>query len=853
MTKVNMKELIKQSDYIYAHKEELVSGKRFETLIEHSERAFSIYTSIKKENDVEEVLDRILNDVKWTYKGKESKFSLDTKALIRVFFDNVIYLHDIGKINPQFQEVKMDNPRNHSSPIPNLTVLESKHSFLSTAIYLDTFYPHTKKIPDKIERAMAQYFLLSLSFIIYTHHENLYDFDNWTEHLKTKVFTPIQNNPSYLYFYKGEQQSILKLAEISSLVDWINKRVQWDGTCLYILSKLSQSLLITSDYVSTHQFFQNQSSIDFSFGNIKKPKEIVKAYEESDIFKGIQAQRKDPTHFATQPINVLREQMFTEAETQLQAHMNHQLFNLEMPTGSGKTNTSLNLALRCLENGVSKKVFYVFPFNTLSDQSVFSIKNYIQDKVEVEVINSVTPGLSRFDENGMMDYKQSLLDRQMLNYPFVLTSHVNLFQILFGTGRESSMPLFQLCNSVIILDEIQSYRNAIWREMIELLYRYAKWLNIKIVVMSATLPNLQKLIGFDNEPFVSLIKEPKKYYENPLFKERVNIDQSLVNEWMTEQKLKQEVEKAIEKREKVQQSIGRTRHSKVLVQFIKKETAKEFYRYLQKQLDTSVYKLFLLTGDDHKGERQEVIRYITESTNEHVILVTTQLIEAGVDIDMDIGFKDKSLLDNEEQFLGRINRNSKKENCVAYFVNWDKEKNIYREDLRLGAIQNNQDYFHLLQEKEFDSYYLVAFERIRLQKELLNRNNIEFFYKELRNLRFQVIADHMKLINENTFQIFLPYSVKIQTKTGITELNGEKIWKEYLALLQNNRMEYAKRRMEMLKIREKLQYFTFSLYGNGIEGEESVGGFFYIQNGKQFMESNKFNSSLFKESFPINQ
>ena len=78
-----------------------------------------------------------------------------------------------------------------------------------------------------------------------------------------------------------------------------------------------------------------------------------------------------------------------------------------------------------------------------------------------------------------------------------------------------------------------------------------------------------------------------------------------------------------------------------------------------------------ISGDDNKFERKKIIKLIKERKVN--IVVATQVIEAGVDIDMDIGFKDISVIDSEEQFIGRINRSCGNEGC-AYFFNYDNEK-----------------------------------------------------------------------------------------------------------------------------------------------------------------------------------
>ena len=98
---------------------------------------------------------------------------------------------------------------------------------------------------------------------------------------------------------------------------------------------------------------------------------------------------------------------------------------------------------------------------------------------------------------------------------------------------------------------------------------------------------------------------------------------------------------------------------------MQKDTADELYKLLSDEADN----VQILTGDDNKYRRNEIIKMSKQ--DEPIIIVATQTIEAGVDIDMDIGFKDISFIDGEEQFIGRINRSSKKKNCIAYFYNMD--------------------------------------------------------------------------------------------------------------------------------------------------------------------------------------
>ncbi|MCS4473099.1 helicase-related protein [Clostridium botulinum] len=96
-----------------------------------------------------------------------------------------------------------------------------------------------------------------------------------------------------------------------------------------------------------------------------------------------------------------------------------------------------------------------------------------------------------------------------------------------------------------------------------------------------------------------------------------------------------------------------------------KNRALEFHNDLVMDL-SDPKKVLLITGDDNSIERNDIIKRVKDENN--IVLVATQVIEAGVDIDMDIGYKDISMLDSDEQFLGRINRSCEKPKSTVYFL-----------------------------------------------------------------------------------------------------------------------------------------------------------------------------------------
>lgn len=160
-------------------------------------------------------------------------------------------------------------------------------------------------------------------------------------------------------------------------------------------------------------------------------------------------------------------------------------------------------------------------------------------------------------------------------------------------------------NSVVVLDEIQSYRNAIWTEIMIFLNSCAGLMNMKIIIMSATLPDLSQLVdGKCN--VVKLIRNPEKYTLHPTFANRVICNYELLQEEITLDRLRRHVLENMQLREKS--------GAKILITFIKKQTAYDSFHRMKEALgEQSEWQLKLLTGDDSIYERESILKPIREN------------------------------------------------------------------------------------------------------------------------------------------------------------------------------------------------------------------------------------------------
>lgn len=759
-----------------------------ETLIDHSDLTREYFHKISTSKNLDSIINRLIHVI-------------DTQnfILIKEMFENAIYLHDLGKKNPCFQAKKMKNPLFKGFEECG----DSNHSHGGALEYLDYYKQKIDAIQDDDTYYRLIFILYNFAYHIDKHHGALGNIE--------------------IYFSKTnqEQKDHPDFNNIKKTIDsYLENKFEF-----YILNKLLFSLLVSSDYYATTEYMAALKTEGFGLFSADD-KERLKA--KFDDFRSQFANPKG--------INALRDEMFREAECNLLQNLDKNIFYLEAPTGSGKTITSINLALQLLTHDEKlNKLFYIFPFNTLVEQTKNVFDEIFNDEVKIEVINSITPIAIHEEkqEDEESKYQKSYINRLFFHSPAIITTHVSLFNILFGTSKEDNFPLWQLVNSVIILDEIQSYNNHLWWYMVEFFDKYASLLNIKIIIMSATLPKLDFFLE-KKDNFIALIGDEKRksLFGDDLFKRRVTMDFSLLDEEMS-------IEKLVE--------ILRTqpKEKKILFEFIKKQSAREFYNAIKDEFK-NVYEL---SGDDNKAYRQYVIN---KSKNETLIIVATQVIEAGVDIDMDIGFKDISTIDSEEQFMGRINRSCLREGKV-YFFNLDPVEKIYRGDNRLGLDLTQPKYRDILQNKEFDAYYKEVLDSIKRQGDRFQNGlmtNYENFAELLKKLNYKEISKTMTLINSQNFTLYFPFQIDLSIYEGVKEfvglnevfltdgkLDGQKVWDEFAALNEIN--QFAKKEVMRAKINSLMQFFTFTIFKN-YEGQrpyigEDMYGYYYVKNYEEFI------------------
>ena len=842
-------------------------GKSPETLEDHVFKVIEYLLTIIRVHDLEGIIDGIIKNI--SLKNDE------IGGYIKNLFFNSIVFHDFGKVNNNFQLEKLNNT---FFEFNNSVKIGTTHSFLSAYIFINYFsidiYNRDFSNGDK---NILWCFAFLFGIPILKHHSSFitkeYDYEN--EKIQSiKHFLRIFNiDPNGDISDKLiEFEKIPKPAQnLWTFFDKVTREKKFDFFALYALLKLNYSLLTASDYYATSEYMNNlkyEIADDLGIMTEKFKKKIIhniannknksfnrKLIENINYYNSFPS--SDLQDISFNNLNILRQKIGAEMIKGIEQHNKERVFYIEAPTGAGKTNLSLIAIIRMIELFPElNKVFYVFPYTTLITQTFKVIKDTFkltnQDVTQLHYKAGYQHKHKYSDE--IARYGNELrneIDNLFVNYPISLLSHIKFFDILKSNEKNTTYLLHRLANSIVIIDELQAYDPRHWDKIKYFISNYARLFNIRFLIMSATLPEIGSIAIPESESikFHHLIPNAgEKYLKNPNFNQRVSIKSDLLEEegFNMDRLASFSYEKseffASSRSDGLQGSVY------TIIEFIYKKIATEFFNFINNANLFSEYKIFLLSGTILEPKRKEIINYLKDETNRNkkVLLITTQVVEAGVDIDMDLGFKNQSLPDSDEQLAGRINRNVKKKNCELYLFRINEPKTIYGKDLRYKVTKGlrNDELETILQEKDFKHLYNRVIEKINKEdiKKAGKEDYMEYIDK-VNKLNFQDIHKCFKLIDNDSASVFVPVDINVVNyrfpkgdmdfnfspeelnfikeyqcfvNSNENEVSGEKTWNLYISLINNKDIDFTKKKIELKILNGIMSNFVFSIYTNKI-------------------------------------
>jgi len=668
--------------------------------------------------------------------------------------------HDFGKATSFFQDY-ISNPE---KPSTEGNRKKRSHGLISSLL---TFGILKEKFPANL---ILQLFGL---IIVRKHHGNLENFINLLifneSDLKNVILqadricfeefqhiTSRENYESFLnkefiietvkYFQPRTPRKIKRLIRDFSIVH-------------YFLLNLLYSILLQAD--KTDAILRDDNIFD---------SEILKS-DDVHLFKNRFINNLE------NPINKIRENAFVSVEISIDSlKMNDRILSINIPTGSGKTITSFNAALKLCEKFKHDHIIYCLPFTSVIDQN-FKVFDKIRQSAKLPNNSGILLKHHYLtdifyktikEENVIKEYSpnEALHLIEGWESKITVTTFVQLLYSLISYKNSSLRKFNRFSNAVIILDEIQSIPHEYWSLIKSILSKTAEWLNSKIILVTATMP----LIFSEEDNEIKELVHGKKEIFGSL--NRIELDVSNLNNEKMDWKefCDSAVVLASENPEKDILFIMNTIRS-----------ARELFDTLS-EINIAHEVLYLSSHIIPKDRLMRIENIKNRTKNKPILIVSTQLVEAGVDIDLDIVIRDFAPLDNIFQACGRCNRESRngvKGRVILYSLkdsnNWTPS-GIYKDFLKqktMKVLENK----NIILESEF---YNLSYEYFKEIKNGGSQRSSNLLLEKIEKLEYQDGKEKIELDiidNDYTTSIFveidevaknfwLDYQAKLEMENG---------------------------------------------------------------------------------------
>ncbi len=389
------------------------------------------------------------------------------------------------------------------------------------------------------------------------------------------------------------------------------------------------------------------------------------------------------------PIDHLRQKI--SAECKDAATRSAGIYTLTVPTGGGKTLASLRFALHHAERRKLDRIIYVIPFTSIIDQNAKVVRDILepedfpqdQGKVVLEHHSSVTPEKQTWREKMLCENWDA---------PVVYTTMVQLLETLFGSGTRGARRMHQLANAVLIFDEIQTLPIRCVHLFNNAINFLSEQCNSTVVLCTATQPLLHKVAVDQGAIRLAdgheIVSDVRQLFAD--LRRVVVLDERRPNGWSFD-----------EIADLARSEVERVESCLVIVNT--KDAAKQTFLASQTLVDAE--SLFHLSTDMCPMHRKSELAKIKSRLESGLptLCVSTQLIEAGVDVDFGAVIRSMAGLDSIAQAAGRCNRNGKSAQGAVHLVNPSDErvtrKNL--EDIAVGrdTVPTVLDFFRDMPER----------------------------------------------------------------------------------------------------------------------------------------------------------
>lgn len=451
------------------------------------------------------------------------------------------------------------------------------------------------------------------------------------------------------------------------------------------------------------------------------------------------------------PLNGLRTEVRLYAQSLAEEPQG--CFSMTLPTGMGKTLCSLNWALHHAKvHSNIKRIVIVLPFLSIIDQTAKELKSIFKDH---DVIlehhsNVIYEGKESEEEYYCKGPKQ--LATENWDYPIVVTTTVQFFESLFSNQRSKCRKLHNLQDSIVIFDEIQTLPVHLAECTMKMLNDMLHLCRCSILFCTATQPNFQTRSDFKGiDHIVPLVENPMA-----IFAATKRVEYYPIADYEV-QSIDSIAQKVCEEKESV------------LIVCNTKKKAKALFDSIKEKGNMQVLHLSTNMCQKHRMAVVDKVKGKLKN-GEKLILCSTQLIEAGVDMDFPIVFRELAPLESIIQSAGRCNREGKLEKGKVFLFQLEEkgqpsaEYKTFTQFAQL-CYHNNEN---RLTEADFYAEYYTDIVKLYAPEDTITPKR--------EKLMFQDVADIYHIIDSSATSLFV-YRYNEESLQLYKEITG----KEYLS------------------------------------------------------------------------
>lgn len=562
-------------------------------------------------------------------------------------------LHDMGKFSDAFQDYIREAVENPDDPPKRGSV---DHSTAGGRFLVEQFQRVGPVTPFLVE---------CVANVIFSHHGQLLDMVN---NEGQSPFIERLTSEKDISFAQVEQRFLLQMYDISYMKNYVQQAAS--ELQVYLENRLKNSKTISEQAITIQKAMSFVTMYVFS-ALIDADRRNSRAFEEQE----------DIEHFEVQPlwqtfeqrlqvdlcvkqrkalpneITHLRQKM--SANCFEKAKLPTGIYTLSIPTGGGKTLASLRFALQHAQHHQKERIIYIVPYTTIIEQNAQEVREILQAKdLVLEHHSDLIEDIEKNENLSFKDYhavRRLMMAKDDWDMPIIFTTIVQFLETFYSGKSCNARRLHNLANSIVIFDEVQSVQIhcvSLFNEALNFL-KYT--CNTTAILCTATQPALSHVrnnIEIDGElveDLSTILQAFKRTDIKPLLKNKG---------WHTDE-IGEFIEETL-----------MTRNNVLIIL-----NTKKVVRDLYEELNTTDFEVIHLSTGMCPAHRKEKIKdmKLKLKNKEKFVCISTQLIEAGVDISFECVIRSLAGLDSIAQAAGRCNRNGEVNLQDVYVINHSEE------------------------------------------------------------------------------------------------------------------------------------------------------------------------------------